>query len=380
MNYPPGTGYAWGTIEAVMRQIATLESGRGGTTIICFPPGGKDPAPGSKDLSVVRFDAVSAKSNWAAAIRFARWLAAQRVDVLYLTDHPTWSFRYFAYRLAGVRAIIVHDRTSGARHSRIPALAPLKRLLHRFPGLAGDRFIGVSDFVAKRLVETNGTPRSRTIRVYNGIDLARFEGPRGNRLHDLLGLEPETPVVFASGRAMPYKGFATLIEAAAMIEQSGGPKLHIAYAGDGPGLASLKALAAERELKRFHFLGKRDDVPSLLRSATIAVVPSAWEEAFGLTVAEAMAAGLPLIATKVGGIPELVDPGQTGLLVPPNDPEGLSRAIATLVGDREMQDRFSTQARKAARERFSIERVATEIHAVVCELRSIDHLDSTSRV
>jgi len=218
--------------------------------------------------------------------------------------------------------------------------------------------------VVRRLIEVNGAPAWRVSRVYNGIDLSRFNGRHPHRLHQVLGLPDSTSIVFASGRAMPYKGIPVLLRAAALL-QATHPEVHVAYAGDGPRLEEFRREAQHLHLARFHFLGKRQDIPDLLGSATIAVVPSVWAEAFGLTVVEAMAAGVPVVASSVGGIPELIDPEETGLLVPPGDDAALASSLRRLLDDAELRGRMGTRARETARARFSHVRVADELSAVL---------------
>lgn len=338
-NFDRDVGYAWGTIQAVLDRVAAALTGDGMRFRTCYP----DEAGGL----------------WS----FLRLLRRERVRILYLTDRPTWSWRYPFYHIAGVRRIVVHDRTSGTRTARAGPTRAVKRLLHRVPWLAVDRAIGVSDFVVRRLIAVNGMPPGRTRRIYNGIDLSRFGGTPSGRLHQVLGLARETPIVFVSGRAQPYKGVPTLIDAAGLLQRAGrcAPDLTFVYCGDGPALAAFKDRAARAGVARFHFLGRRDDVPQLLADATVAVVPSVWAEAFGLTVIEAMAARVAVIATRTGGIPELVDDGVTGLLVPPGAPAELADALERLLGDAALRTRLVERAHAEVLARFAIERTVEDL-------------------
>jgi glycosyltransferase involved in cell wall biosynthesis len=369
LNYPPGTGYAWGTIELVMLEVIRRLGARGWSALVCRPPSnGTAPDPfRDAGVRVVEFDYQATRKSAAALRSFCGLLRTEAVGLLYLTDQGTRSFRYPVFRASGARHIVVHDRTSGERTRRGLPLRLFKRLLHRVPGLGADKFIGVSDFVVRRLIEVNGTPRKDTIRVYNGIDLSRFDRPNAGALQSLLGLRAADPVVFASGRAMPYKGIPVLLEAAAALQGSH-PSVHFAYAGDGPALEDFRRQADARRLSRFHFLGKRTDVPELVGSATVAVVPSLWAEAFGLTVVEAMAAGVPVVASSVGGISELIDQGETGMLVPPGDASALAAALRELLDDPVLRARMGPKARETAWARFSHTRVADELAGVLFDL------------
>lgn len=366
VNYPPDTGYAWRTIEQVLLEVM-LELGREGwRALVCRPQAGTaGPDVFSRaGIRVADFDYAATKRHPGSLRAFCRLLAREQVRLLYLTDQPTRSARYPLFRASGVRRIVVHDRTSGDRTRRGALARRAKRLLHRVPGLAADRFIGVSDFVVRRLIEVNGTPPGRTVRVYNGIDLSRFDGRRTRLLQDCLHVPPETPIVFAAARAMPYKGISVLLRAARMLNDSH-PDVHFAYAGDGPGLEGFRTEAAALGLERFHFLGGREDTSGLFASATAAVVPSVWAEAFGLTVVEAMAAGVAVVATRVGGIPELIEGSGSGLLVPPGDPGALATAIGKLLDDPGRRAEMGRRGREIASERFTHTRTVNELLAVL---------------
>jgi glycosyltransferase involved in cell wall biosynthesis len=345
-NFGSDVGYAWQTIDAVYRRVGTALQAHGVRAFICYPDLAPPPTEGATSLV---FDYARTGSSPAALLAFLRLLRRHQIRVVYFTDLEGWSWRYPLFHLAGVRRIVVHDRTSGERVRRTGWLGALKRLVHRIPTLAADGYIAVSDYVAERLVAV-GAPPARVHRVYNGIDLARFAGGPTTAIHEVLGLPPSTRVVFASGRAQPYKGIDVLIDAAARIEAAGTPDVAVVYCGDGPGLAGFKARAAAQGLRRFHFLGRRDDVPRLLRSATVAVVPSLWAEAFGLTVVEAMAAGVPVVASAVGGIPEIA----SGILVPPGDAGVLAETLMHLLDAPAERAELVRRARERVQQ-FSIE-------------------------
>ncbi|HEV8455428.1 MAG TPA: glycosyltransferase family 4 protein [Gemmatimonadales bacterium] len=367
MNFPPATGYAWDTIEAVFGEVARLLRPRGYEVSAAFPSGdvrlARTLLDAGIDVQLVDYDPTRSGSTGLANL--VRWIQSRRIAILYLTDQPTYHRRYLRLRLAGVRRIIVHDRTSGIRRPRPGVAALVKRVANRLPLISADRFLGVSKFVTDRLRRVNGTPASRTQTVYNGIDLSRFDNLESGVLRRELGLDSATPIIFASGRAMPYKGIPVLLRAVRRLCDDGWQNLHLVYAGNGPALASFRTEATDLGLAKVHFLGKRTDVPALLADATIAVIPSVWAEAFGLTVVEAMAAGVPLVATRIGGIPELVEPGVTGLLVEPNDAAGLAAAIGRLLGDAELRENLAAKARVWARERFSLTRVGSDLASAI---------------
>ncbi len=183
--------------------------------------------------------------------------------------------------------------------------------------------------------------------VYNGIELDS-EPARP--------LPWNPPVVVATGRLSPEKGFDVLIESAARLADRG-VRFQLRIAGEGPERAALDALVERRKLgDTVQFLGwlTPDAVPDLLQDATMLVAPSR-AESFGLSALEAQAAGRPVIASRVGGLPEIVMDGETGWLVDSDDPEGLADAMQDALADPERAERMGQAAYKRAREHFSIE-------------------------
>jgi glycosyltransferase involved in cell wall biosynthesis len=367
MNFPPGTGYAWNTIERVLRGVAERLATKGHSVLVGYPALGTARPPVWEGAPVELMEL-----EYPKTIRTVKQLGSliaqirgQRIDTIYLTDRPTWSPRYLLLRCTGVRRILVHDRTSGERSTPEALSRLIKRVLHFIPGLSASAVIGVSQFVAERHARVHGVPAHRQFVVYNGVPVSEFADADRAALTRLLGISQGTPVVFMSGRAQPYKGIETAIAAARLLQDQGDQITHFAFCGDGSGLRSLQALSSDLGVARFHFLGRREDIPSLLGSATVAVVPSHWGEAFGLTVVEAMAAGVPVVASAVGGIPELVTHAKTGFLVPPRDPYALATAIRECLDDPPLRARIGEAGKRFARERFDIPRVVSELQAVI---------------
>ena len=192
--------------------------------------------------------------------------------------------------------------------------------------------------------------------VYNGIDIARYSGRAHRRapVRRDLGIPDEATVCISVGRLVPVKGHADLIRgfAHALSEQE---DLVLLLAGDGELRDELTALVAELSLgDRVRFLGWRDDTADLLAGSDIFVLPS-LNEGLGLVLIEAMAANLPVVATRVGGVPEVVEEGQTGLLVEARNPDRISNAILRLARDRALRERMGRAGRERADEHFSIQ-------------------------
>jgi glycosyltransferase involved in cell wall biosynthesis len=225
-------------------------------------------------------------------------------------------------------------------------------MMMRYLSKLVDRFVCVSEEVAV-LSRQQGITGSRLRTIKNGIDMGRF------RFH---GPDAAGPVV-AVARLSPEKDVANLVHATALCAPRV-PELRVEVAGDGPCLGELQALAASLGVgDRITFLGEVRDVPALLARARMFVLPSR-SEGIPLTALEAMACGLPVVATRVGGLPEVVDEGVTGLLVPPADPAALADAMVAIGSDPDRCDRMGRAGRRRAEERFDVRRMVAEYEAL----------------
>jgi glycosyltransferase involved in cell wall biosynthesis len=205
--------------------------------------------------------------------------------------------------------------------------------------------------------------------VYNPIDLARFD-PRGlspSRARELAGLPAGIPLVGVVAQITPWKAQIDAIRAHRLVRREvPGARLLVGGTAKfvGPGtrfdnsayLAELRAEAANIEGEDpVFFLGERDDVPRILRALDVLVMPS-WEEPFGRIAVEAMAMGTAVVATRVGGPPEYVEHGVSGMLVTPREPATLACEITRLLGDDVLRARIAAAGQEAVRARFDVER------------------------
>jgi glycosyltransferase involved in cell wall biosynthesis len=223
------------------------------------------------------------------------------------------------------------------------ALSATELTLHRLAGAYGvvQRFICPSRFLERKMREGRAFP-DRLRWLPNFVDVSRF-APR---------TEPGSSVVFA-GRLSPEKGVDVLLRAVATV-----PDVPVEIAGDGPAADDLSALASSLGLAdRVRFLGRLPsvEVDALLRRAIVAVVPSRWHENMPLSVLEAFAAGVPVIATDLGGLPELITAGEDGMIVPADDPGALASALAQVAGAPGAALVMGARARAKAMERYTAE-------------------------
>jgi glycosyltransferase involved in cell wall biosynthesis len=211
----------------------------------------------------------------------------------------------------------------------------------RLSGIAG-----VSDYVRERDRLRFGLKERKVRTIYNGVDLQRF------RPRDASNLSQSPVNVLCVAYLIREKGVDYLLHAFSKVRDQ---TARLTIAGDGPEEETLKDLADRLGLsERVSFLGLRDDVDQLLAEADIVVHPAIWSEACGLTIVEAMASGCPLIASRVGGIPELVEDQKTGVLVPPKDVPALTQALNLLVENPQYRLRLARNAQGWAAEHLDV--------------------------
>ncbi len=232
------------------------------------------------------------------------------------------------------------------------------RWLRRRSRLLVDRYASVSFELRRWLVEVVGLPEDAITVIHNGVDTERFRPPTGERALLPAGFAPQGALVIgAVGRLERIKDQVTLARAfVRLIEDQ--PRLRervrLAIIGDGGLRAEIESILAAAGATELAWLpGFLDDMPALYRMFDVFVLPS-LREGISNTLLEAMGSGLPIIATRVGGNPELVEDGVSGQLVPSDDAPALARAIARYVDDPGLAQRHGAAARRCALDRFTI--------------------------
>ncbi len=275
--------------------------------------------------------------------RLARVLSAAGRDGALLVDS--------GYLAAALRAGGYTGRLVGAEHGKVLAtggLPRLRRLGDRVERWCGARCrsadVGVSDFLLDELRRHPHAPVLR--RIHNGVDAARFAPAEDRGASGAL-------CVAAAARLVPGKGIDRLLGAVAELRHL---PLRLEIAGDGPERESLTRLAAELRLDgAVTFRAGVDDMPRFWRSCDVAVVPSdTFVESFSMATLEAMACGVPVVATRNGGIPEVLGDGEAGTIVPPGDPAALAAAIRGYATDPDLRVRHGAAGRARAERHFAI--------------------------
>jgi sugar transferase (PEP-CTERM/EpsH1 system associated) len=259
-----------------------------------------------------------------------------------------------AARLAGVPVVVhgEHGRDIADPHGRNARRNRLRLVLS--PLIT--RFVTVSHDLARWLVEDVRVPARKVLTIHNGVALERFAGTSLPEARRRLGLPADVPVVGTVGRLDPVKDQAGLVRSFAAV-LSAHPDALLLVAGEGPCRADLTRLIDDLGVGRqVRLLGDRPDVPTVLGALDLFVLPSI-AEGMSNTVLEAMAAGLPVVATRVGGNPEMVEDGVTGRLVRPQDPAGLAAVIAAYLEDPHLRATQGKAGRQRAAEHFSLDRM-----------------------
>ena len=281
-----------------------------------------------------------------AASRFVSWLAAERPELVHFHFIEPYSRYVRLARLSGAR-VLVHDHLCPAPGAGVRGA--LKRARGAVLNPFVDLRVAVSRYVAQAVARAHGVSAERVAVLENGIDLARFRGTDGACVRRELGLD-ERPLIVCVARLDTEKGGETLLRAMPLVARGA----HLAFAGEGPRLFEWKEMVGALGVAhRVHFLGLRNDVEQLMAASTAVVVPSEYEEAFGLAVVEGMASARPLVVTRSGAMPELV--GEAGLVVPKRDPLAMATAVNRLLDDRSMAARLAAAGRARAEQRFGMD-------------------------
>jgi glycosyltransferase involved in cell wall biosynthesis len=297
-------------------------------------------------------------------VQLARFLRAIRADLVVAENAVAHLYAYPAARLAGSRSVL---RIGGIGHR----VNPVEFIAYR---LRASLVVANSDFTASYLRDS-GVPADRLVVIHRGVDCERLRADNHrSKLRSELGIPPYATLITVIGRLQRGKGQHVFIEAAQRILEEC-PDAVFMIVGDALfGLdpdypQELQLLGKRMGIEdQLIFTGFRHDVANLLDISDIVVTPSIEPEGFGMAVAEAMAAGKPLVATNLGATPELVTNGESALLVRPNDHQALAEAVIRLAKDEPLRVRLALNGRQAALKHFSIARAVNEYQHAYTEV------------
>ncbi len=268
-------------------------------------------------------------------------------------------------RLGERRPLLVSTRHNDDRFF----LNPFVGLVHYGVSARQDLIIAISDHIARFTVSRGVRHPERVRRVYHGLEppVTKALEREGQHIRQELGIGPDEFLVGNVGRLALQKGQRHLIAAMPLLLERV-PRARAIIAGGGDLEDYLRDLANEMGVAdRVHVLGPRKDVPALMHAIDVFVMPSIWE-GFGLVLLEAMAAGRPIVASRVATIPEVVADGESGLLVPAGDPLALATALAELAEQPELAVRMGEAGRERLRKQFSVEKMVGDTELLYREL------------
>jgi L-malate glycosyltransferase len=345
-SFDPG-----GTEGQTTELIARLDRTRFAVHVACFRREGlwlRRAEQAASEVTEFRLRSFQSPSTASQLIRFARWCRRNRLAVVHACD-----FYANVFGLAGAALAGVPLRIGSRRDLVLPGRGRAKHTLQRFAYRAAHTVVANSHAAAAQL-RREDVPHDRVVVIPNGIDPAAF-----------IAAPARVPrrVVTMVANLRAEKGHDVLIAAAAQVVRAR-PDAIVQLVGAGPLRGALEQQAREHGVADIvRFLGHREDVAQVLHDSDIFVLPSR-SEAFPNGVVEAMAAGLPVIASNVGGIPELIAHERNGLLVPVGDPGALAGALLRLLNAPEYAAVLAREARATIERGYSFERMVGAFEAL----------------
>jgi len=286
--------------------------------------------------------------------RLAAWLLARRVQIVNTHSSNDGWLAGLAARLSGVR--LIRSRHIEVDYpNRFWSGFAFRTLPHHV--------ITTSQRIADRLVDELGVPRARVDCIATGVDLSRFDPNAKGALREELKVPAGVPLIGMISVLRSWKGHLTLLDAAALLRKT--RPIHVAIAGEGPMRKDLPGVIERLGLTdSVTLLGHRTDVPNVLASLDVLVLPSYAHEGIPQIILQAQAIARPIVATRIGGIPEVVEDEKTGLLVEPKDAPALASAIARLLEDRAFADELGRSGRKQIEARYSLDAMGERLLAL----------------
>lgn len=319
-----------------------------GINVLRVPDLVREPAP-LKDLGAMR--------------RLTRLFRERRYDIVHTHTSKAGFLGRLAARRAGV-PVIVHTPHGNVFDGYFsPVSTRLFAAMERRAARWCDRIIELTPGgVDEHLQRNIGRPEQFRV-IFSGIDLEPFAGARARReeTRRALGAGPADLLVGGVGRLEPVKGFTYFVDAARRVLEAV-PEARFVLAGQGSLDAQLREQAGPLD-GRFQFLGLRNDVPDVMAALDVFVLPS-LNEGMGRVLLEAGAAGVARVAARVGGVPDIVRHGETGLLVPPRDAEAVAQAVVALAHDPARRKRLGEAARAHVVPEFGLDRMVMRIEAL----------------
>lgn len=355
------TGTSGGAQEHVYNLVTRLDRSRYDVSVLSLSNG---PAVRRLERTGISVCVLDEMDDEAAIEAVAAHLAAVKADVVHNHMYRAEVVgTQAAWRVAalGKRRPLVVGTVHSSRIRSDEDKALIRRLTPEM-----DHLIAVSSAIVRKL-EEEGREGAPVTLIYNGVDLTRYAEPDiCGTLHEEFPIPLGAPIVGVVARLEPEKGHPTLIDAWPAV-LAAVPNAHLLIVGEGSTREALEEQVARLGIgASVTFTGRRDDVPAVTAALDVAVLPS-YREAQGLSILEAMALYRPVVASAVGGIPEMIEHGRTGLLVPPRDPAALAASIVRLLTDHPYADTLARGGRDLVHDRFCVELMVRAVESIYDE-------------
>jgi glycosyltransferase involved in cell wall biosynthesis len=294
-------------------------------------------------------------------IKTYRWLKHQDVDLVHSHRYKENVIGSLAAKMGGIHHIIrtyhgMPEPFGGFKNIKYKSYIFLDYLVSR---LLVKQIITASFDMKKKLDPKLG--EKKVVSIPNSVNLGSLEikkPPR--RVREMLGVDSDCRIIGSAGRLVPIKGYQVFLKAAQLIKKKES-KVKFLIVGDGPEKSNLERLADQLKISGdFLFLGHREDILDIINAMDIFVLTS-FHEGIPMVLLEAMGLEKPVVATNVGGIPEVVTDQVSGVLVKPNDPESLAERIVSLMQNRKVREKMGSEAKRIIAEYFTTERMAKRV-------------------
>lgn len=341
-----------GAEKVLTHFLGTLDRSEYDPVVICLYGGNSSIADEIRLLNIPVYD-LQMTSKWRLDViwRLYRLLRNLKPVILHSSLFHANVLGRIVGRLAGVPIII-------SCRQNISIGGQWRELLNRYTVTLDDAVIAVCELARITEIEQTNISPDRVVTIYNAIDITHLaieQATARQQIRQEFQIAEDTFLMGTVCRFHPQKGLAHWVDAFALIQQrlEDPAKVHLILVGDGELRLQLEEKVRSLGLtESVTFTGFRTDIPQILAAFDLFVLPSLWE-GLSVVVLEAMASGLPVVATSVGGTPELVIDGETGLLVPPNDSSALSTAILALVQDEFLRNEMGRRGVEQVRQKFS---------------------------
>ena len=306
----------------------------------------------------------SRRQAFACLIDLVRKLRAASPDVVVVRGYNAEVLGRVAAVLAGVPRVIVWAHNCGDLQPR----GVVRRICDFALDPVTDAYFGVAHAQLPYLVRELRYPLRKVRIIHNGVDPSLFTDAVDGDLKAQLGVHEDELVVGILAALRPEKDHETFLRAASLVSERN-PRARFMIVGDGPRKAALEALAEDLGIRdRVMFTGARNDVAAVLAGMDVFVLCSFTIECFPMALLEAMAAARPAVCTAVGGVPELLQDGVTGYLVPPRDPTALAERLGSLLESGHQRRQFGEAGRSRVEAEFTLEKSVQEAERQISEI------------